>query len=99
MGISGYAVVIIVMEAYNFTLSLLRLKSKVKFSFSVIRSLVLPFFAAVCSALLTKKLFILTGSGESAYWLVMKIIFTACAYFVMLKISLSLDMVRERVRA
>lgn len=90
MGISGYAVVIIVMEAYNFTLSVLRLKSKVKFSFSVIRSLVLPLFAAVCSALLTKKLFIFTGSGESAYWLVMKIIFTACAYFVMLKISLSL---------
>lgn len=96
MGIAGYAVVIIVMEAYNFILSFLRLKSKIKFSFSWIKGLFLPLIAALLSAEVTKALFIFGGSSSSGYWLVMKIIFSSCAYFVFLKTASSLTALRRK---
>ncbi len=80
MGIAGYAVVIIVMEAYNFILSIFRLKSKVKFTFSLYRSLVVPTLAAAVAALLSKKLFIMNGSVTTAYWLIVKMIFAVCIF-------------------
>ena len=86
MGIAGYAIVIIVMEAYNFILSLLRLKSKIKFSFSSVKLLFLPFISSLLSAQMTKSLFAFGGSSSSGYWLFMKIVFAACAYFVFYKI-------------
>ena len=86
MGIRGYAVVIIVMEAYNFALSFLRLKSKIKFSFYFLKGIILPLAAALLSAELTKALFVFCGSGASAYWLLMKIIFSACSCFIFYKI-------------
>ena len=85
MGISGYAIVIIVMEAYNFILSLLRLKCKIKFSFDPAKCLLLPLFSALLSAQLTKSLFVFCGVGASGYWLFMKITFSACAFIVFLK--------------
>ena len=96
MGIAGYAIVIIVMEAYNFILSFLRLKSKIKFSFSWIKGLFLPLIAALLSAEVTKALFIFGGSSSSGYWLVMKIIFSSCAYFVFLKTASSLTALRRK---
>ncbi len=84
LGVSGYALVIIIMEAYNFFLSLLRLKSKVTFTFKPILSLVCPLVASVASAVLSKSLFVMNGSVTTPYWLVMKLTFAACTFLSVL---------------
>ncbi len=84
MGISGYAVVIMVMEAYNFILSILRLKSKVTFTFSLKESLIVPLLAALLSAYLSKRLFIMNGSVTTPYWLAVKVIFAASVFLAVL---------------
>ncbi len=80
MGISGYAVVIMVMELYNFVLSFLRLKSKVKFTLNPLKSILLPFLSALLATTLSKNLFIMNGSVTTVYWLVCKIVFSVCAF-------------------
>ena len=88
MGILGYAVVIIVMEAFNFALSFLRLKKKIPFSLRMIKDIALPLFSAAAAALLTDKLFIMNGECTTAVWLVLKIVFAICI-FVGLRVVLS----------
>ena len=80
-GIGGYAIVIVVMEGYNFLLSVIRLGSKVKFKISIFRSVILPALAATLSAFLTKELFIFSGASSSVFWLVMKMIFFIALFF------------------
>jgi stage V sporulation protein B len=76
MGIAGYAVVIIGMEAFNFCLSFSRLRNRVSFSISLFHSLVLPFSASSLSAFITDILFISEGSGTTVLLIVIKLIFT-----------------------
>ena len=75
MGILGYAVVIIIMEAFNFLLSFLRLKKKISFSFAAARWVFSPLLCAVSAAFLTDRLFAMNGDCTSALWLVLKMIF------------------------
>ena len=76
MGIGGYAFVIVVMEGYNFILSVIRLRSKVRFTLYPIKSLVVPLLAASASSYFTKLIFPMSGSATGAFWLVMQLIFT-----------------------
>ena len=87
MGIMGYALCIIIMEGYNFILSLLRLLSRVKFRISIVRSIVIPAIAALISAVLSKVAFDAGGALPTPYQLIIKIIFALSAFFVFYKIS------------
>ena len=96
-GIGGYAMVIVGMEAFNFTLSILRLKGRIPFRISVSEAVALPLLSAVFAALLSKALFISSGSSERAGMLVLKLIFAICAYFA-LHIALSFCLERYKKR-
>lgn len=89
MGIAGYAVVIVVMEGYNFILSAIRLYSKIKFRISIFRSVLLPLAAAAASSHIAKCVFINSGSRPSPVWLFSEIIFAVCI-FVAIYLTLSL---------
>jgi stage V sporulation protein B len=75
MGIMGYAVVIVVMEGYNFLLSFLKLRNKIKFRITPINSIVIPFVASVASAYLSRRVFCFCGSTSAPFWLIMKMLF------------------------
>ena len=93
LGISGYAVVIVVMEGYNFILSLTRLYSKIKFRISFIGSGLIPLAAAGISAYISKKLFLENGRMTAPVWLFLKILFAVCVFFA---IYLSLSLVTKK---
>ena len=80
MGITGYAVVIIIMEGYNFLLSFIRLRRKVKFRIELIHSLLLPTLAAIASAAVADSIFVFGGSTSPALWLTLKIVFTVAMF-------------------
>lgn len=83
MGISGYAVVIVAMEAFNFILSAFRLKKRIKFKIDLITALLIPLISAFVSALACKRLFIMNGAEASPAFLVMKTCFFAAAFFAL----------------
>ncbi len=75
MGIMGYALAIIIMEAYNFLLSFLRLRRKIHFSVTPIKSALLPLAAAVAATGISHSVFFFGGSTVNPFWLVMKMVF------------------------
>ena len=81
IGIAGYAVVIIVMEAFNFVLSFLRLRKKIKFKLPIFRSLIIPLISAAVAAYVTREVFVMCGVGASGLWLVLKLVFAMCIFF------------------
>ena len=80
MGISGYAVVIVAMEAFNFILSAVRLYSKIRFRINLLTSLIIPLGAALLSALVCKRLFIFAGNEATGLWLFLKLLFALCIF-------------------
>ncbi len=76
MGIMGYALVIVIMEGYNFLLSFIRLRGRVHFSVDLKGSALIPALASLLSALLSKRLFRFGGSTVSAVWLVLEMLFS-----------------------
>ncbi len=88
MGIMGYAVVIVAMEGYNFILSVIRLRGRVKFRISPVKAIILPFAFAAGSGYLALSLFHYNGSVTTPFWLFMKMLF-AFALFVFMTASFS----------
>ena len=80
MGIAGYALVIILMEAFNFLMSLARLHRRVKIRLSVIHALVLPLALSVLSCYVSGRLFRFSGAAASTPWLICKIFFAICLF-------------------
>ena len=80
MGITGYALVIIIMEGYNFLLSAIKLRGRVKFSVQYFTSLFLPILAAFVGVIFANELFVFNGSTVKGGWLAMKIGFAACVF-------------------
>ena len=80
MGISGYALVIIIMEGYNFLLSFIRLKQKIKFSSKCLHSFVLPFVEACFSAKLSDEVFDFSGNLTTPRQLISKMLFSVCIF-------------------
>ncbi len=80
MGIMGYAVVIIIMEGYNFILSFIRLRKRVRFSLKSLLSFVLPFLEALLSAGVANSLFAFSGRLTTPILLVAKIVFSVCIF-------------------
>jgi stage V sporulation protein B len=77
MGIMGYAVVIVIMEAYNFALSIFRLRKRIKFTLHPMSAIAKPLVASLVAALLTRKLFSFGGSCAPVFWIFLKMLFTA----------------------
>lgn len=82
--ISGYAMVIILMELFNFSFSYLRLRKRIDFSFNAVSSLLIPFAASLAAVSLAKSAFIFRGRVATPLWLVMQIAFAACILFAIM---------------
>ena len=82
MGIAGYALVIVIMEGYNFLLSILRLTRHVRFGISPIYTLILPFLSAVVALGITDRLLSFGGSGVSAIWVILKMVLAAAVFIL-----------------
>ena len=95
MGVSGYAIVIIVMEAYNFILSLIRLKSKVEFTFKPIKAVLLPLMASLGASAFTREIFRIRGRSVGALGLFILLAFSLCLTLAAL-IALSSLLGRQR---
>ena len=91
LGILGYAIAIIGMEAYNFTLSALRLRRRIRFKINLPRAFILPACLATASALFSRGVFAMSGSATTPFWLVMKMIFALCLFIAM---SIAMDILR-----
>ena len=87
LGILGYAVCIIVMEAYNFVLSIIRLGRRIRIRINVMRCVILPLLASLASSWLVRALFVRAGSTASPLWLVAEIIFAIAAYVLVTSVS------------
>ena len=86
MGIMGYALVIVIMEGYNFLLSFFRLKRKISFSISPVKSGMIPLIVALISTRISRSFFNFSGSTSPAVWLAFKIIFALCLTIFILAI-------------
>ncbi len=87
MGIMGYAVVIVAMEGYNFILSVIRLRSKIKFSIEPMRAVFLPLVFATAAGYASLSLFRYNGRVTTPFWLVMKMLFALCVFVFMTALS------------
>ena len=84
--ISGYALVIILMELFNFGLSYYRLKKRIRFK-TRLRGAALAFLASVSAVLLSLRLFDFSGKAVTAFWLVMKMAFALSAFILLLTVA------------
>ncbi len=78
--ISGYALCIILMEVFNFTLSFMRLRKRIAFRLSFFSSLVLPSLCAAFASWLALKMFSYNGSITTPYMLILKAVFAVCIF-------------------
>ena len=83
MGIEGYALVIILMELFNFILSYIRLRKRIHMKISLTDAIILPSAAALMGAILARVLFV-NGSRFLAWAFALKIIFVLCVYICLL---------------
>lgn len=85
--IGGYAIVIIVMEIFNFTLSFIRLKKRVGFRIRPLASIALPLIISVFASRLALSLFRYNGSAVTPMMLVLKVVFAICAFITLRMIA------------
>ena len=78
MDIYGYALVIIIMECFNFLLSYVRLRRRIDFSFNIYRALLIPLVGALLSVAVSKWVFVFCGRAATWLWLTLEILFAAC---------------------
>lgn len=79
-GIGGYAIVIVIMEAFNFILSAIRLKKRIRFKIYPIRSVLLPLAAASASSIVCRVLFVMNGSDSRIVFTLAKLVFVASVF-------------------
>ena len=87
LGITGYALVIVVMEGYNFILSVIRLRARVAFGIDLLGYGLLPFLSAGLSAYFSKRIFNFGGSTATAFWVIMKMLFSLSMFVALLSIA------------
>ena len=100
MGIMGYALVIVIMEGYNFLLSFIRLRRKIHFKIAPITSIIIPLIISSASAYLTGFLFDFCGSNASPLWLTMKMLFAiSISISALALVKIKSDFVPQKVKA
>lgn len=85
LGIKGYGLVIIIMEAYNFILSFIRLRKRTGLVIRVARAFLIPGFCAILSAYITDNLFFFGGAGTSPLWLSLKLVFAFAIHIALVR--------------
>ena len=86
IGIAGYAIVIVLMEGYNFVLSMLRLRKRIRIKVDFLSAIALPLICSLLSAHISRSLFIF-GSKESVIWIVLKGVFMLSVFIVFYSVS------------
>lgn len=87
LGVPGYALVIILMEAFNFLMSVSRLAKRVSLRGVISLRLILPLPEAALSCLLTARLFASSTAHSSPIPLICKILFAICAFVFLDRIA------------
>ena len=87
-GIAGYAIVIVIMEAFNFTLSAIRLRKRIKFKIAPLRSVIVPLVCAGAASVICRALFVMNGADSRLFITLIKLIFVI-AVFLLIYIPLS----------
>ena len=85
--IGGYAIVIIVMELFNFSLSFMRLRSRISFKLRLVSSFLVPLVLSLISSSLTLRLFTYSGRATTFTLLIFKIIFALCGLILLQTVS------------
>ncbi len=80
MGVSGYALMIVVMELYNFSLSFVRLRRRIRFRLFSLFSLAAAPLSALVSVFLCRRLFLMNGAVTTLGWMLLKLLFCLAAY-------------------
>ena len=80
MGVWGYAVMIVVMELYNFSLSLRRLRRRIRFRIPLLSAAVPPLLSAWLSCRLSRRLFLMNGTVTTLPWMLVKLVFFLCVF-------------------
>lgn len=100
MGIMGYAVVIVIMEGYNFLLSFLRLRKKISFSIEPLRSILIPLLSSGISAHFARTVFNFSGSATTPIGLVMKMLFAlSITVFILALFNCRREIVHKKSKA
>lgn len=97
-GISGYALVIIVMELFNFTLSFIRLRGRIKFKLNFTKSVLIPLICSFLAFFVSSKIFFGSGKDMGIFTLVSKLIFYV-TFFIALKILFDLLLNIKRAKS
>ena len=79
IGIFGYALVIIIMEGYNFLLSVTRLRKHIRIRISMLRSFIIPAVSSVSAAFIASLLFLPNGSTATVAKIIPTIAFSVAA--------------------
>ena len=93
--ISGYALVIIIMELFNFIFSFLRLKRRVAFK-TRITSALLPLFASTLATFIASRVFVFSGEAVAMPWLVMKLLFAFSIFVLIISGTKIVGSIREK---
>ncbi len=80
MGIMGYALVIVIMEGFNFVLSIIRLSGRIKLRINLLESVLKPAAYAITACLTCVGLFSFNGAATKPIWLILKIVFAISAF-------------------
>ncbi len=78
MGIMGYAVVILVMEGFNFILSITRLYKRIHFKIHLKEYLLYPLIEGSLICYITRRIFVSTSQNTRPLWLFCEILFAIC---------------------
>jgi O-antigen/teichoic acid export membrane protein len=95
LGIIGYAIAIIGMEAYNFFLSAARLRRHVSLKIDPWGSLIRPLLFALIASTLARSIFSMNGSVTTPTWLAFKMIFSLAVFIAE---EIIVDMLRGGIR-
>jgi stage V sporulation protein B len=93
-GAVGYIYVIVIAEAFNFTLSIARLCHVAKIRYSPLRSIVIPGVAALLAAFAVRRLFGIDPYTVTVVWLVAEMIFAAAVFLGVLALLTILSRLR-----
>ena len=80
--ISGYALVIVIMELFNFSLSFIRLRKRIPFKVKTLGGL-LALVSSIVAVFIASRIFRFSGNGATPLWLTMKIVFALSIFLAL----------------
>lgn len=93
--IYGYALVIIIMELFNFVLSFHRLRKRINFRLKPLSGICLA-VSALGSVIVSSRLFSFGGESTGAFWLVMKMLFSLSVFLLLALLPKILKLIAEK---